>query len=135
MIANNLIAIQIVLGTIFFANSKPVENKSFPGAVPIATYSFEENNDRDYDGFPDEWIRRKGIDFPNYNKISIDRESGSDESRQSLRFDLKRDQIAIYSPIKKIDAPHSYLVTGKIKTRGLFNSAAVISISFLWLFR
>jgi hypothetical protein len=131
MIVSNLIAIPIIMGSIFFTNSRPDKNSFQSRGIPIVTYSFEEGDDKDYDRLPDRWIRAKGPIFPKYNIITIDRGTGSNGSQQSLRFDLKRNEIATYSPIKKIDAPHSYLLTGNIKTQSLANSAAVISISFL----
>lgn len=131
MFASKLIAIKIITGILFFTNSIPEDSASNSGATSIETYSFEEDDDRDYDGFPDGWTKRKGDDYPAYNKVFIDNETGSNNTRQSLCFELKRDEITAYSPVRKIDAPHSYLVTGKIKTRGLINSAAFVSISFL----
>ncbi len=131
MIVSNLIVIPVIVGSLFFTNSKLDDKTLQSGGVPIVTYSFEEGEDKDYDGLPDKWWRRKGTEYPKYNTVTIDRETGSGGTLQSLRFDLKRKEIAYYSPIKKIDAPHSYLLTGKIKTQSLANSAAVVSISFL----
>ncbi|HUG94038.1 MAG TPA: hypothetical protein VML55_24620 [Planctomycetaceae bacterium] len=101
------------------------------GAAPVLHVSFEsEREDRDYDGHPDDWTRRKGPGFPAYVNVSIDREQGSD-GRQSLRFDVDGGQAALYSPPVPIDPLHAYVFRGAIRTEGLEHDAAVVSVSFL----
>jgi hypothetical protein len=102
--------------------------------TPVAHYSFEPNEDLDYDGMPDDWIRRRGPQFPRYVKIGIDCSVGSD-GEQSLRIDANGGGAILYSPVNahqaRIDALHTYRFRGKIRTQGLKQDAAVISVSLL----
>jgi hypothetical protein len=102
--------------------------------TPVLQYSFEADNDLDYDGLPDDWIRRKGSAFPRYVKIGIDSLVGSD-GKQSLRIDANGAAAILYSPVNipqaRIDELHTYRFRGKIRTHGLTRDAAVISVSLL----
>ena len=54
-------------------------------SVEVRRFSFEEDEDADFDGQPDDWSRRRGAEFPQ------DVEGGSDgmvhsHGRQSRRF-------------------------------------------------
>lgn len=102
----------------------------FRGAVEVRHYSFEEDEDRDYDDRPDDWTRRRDAGFPAYVKWAIDRERGAD-GEQSLRFDLNGGEAIAYSPPIRIDARHSYVFRGKIRTQLLEHGAALLSVSLL----
>ncbi len=45
-------------------------------ATPVVRYSFEPSEDLDFNGFPDDWTRRKGDGFPAYVDIGIDYQRG-----------------------------------------------------------
>ncbi len=100
------------------------------GSIPICTFDFEEQQDRDYDRQPDDWLRRKGIDFRNYVISEIDYTQFA-EGRRSLRIDANGSHAAYYSPPISIDAQHSYVMSASILTRGLKDNAAVVTFSFL----
>ncbi len=42
-------------------------------ATPLRHFTFEADDDQDYDGHPDDWSRRIGDGFPAYVKSGIDR--------------------------------------------------------------
>src|SRR5690606_36310003 len=78
-----------------------------PFAVEVRSFTFDNAEDRDYDGQPDDWSRRGGAGFPRYVEASIDRGTGRGD-RQSLKFVLNGGQAAYYSPLVRINPDHSY---------------------------
>jgi hypothetical protein len=108
-----------------------IEQDQYVGAIQVFHYSFENNQDRDFDGQPDDWTRRKGPEFPFYVKAEIDPQRGQGESSQSLRFFVNGGPVVFYSPPVKIDGLHSYVFEGYVRTQLLRNDAVVISLSFL----
>lgn len=99
-------------------------------ADEVRRFSFEFDDDQDYDGQPDDWSRRRGRGFPHYVQAGIDRSLGSN-GKQSLRFDLNGGQAVYYSPLIRVDTAHSYVLRGMLRTEGLQHDAALISISLL----
>ncbi len=108
----------------------PVDTDAAVEGMAKARYSFEPNDDLDYDSLPDDWVRRKGPKFPRYVKIGIDCGAGCD-GEQSLRFDANGGAAILYSPLIPIDALHTYRFRGKIRTKDLKQDAAVLSVSLL----
>ncbi|VAX37605.1 hypothetical protein MNBD_PLANCTO02-2077 [hydrothermal vent metagenome] len=102
----------------------------FQGAVPVKQFSFETDEDRDFDQLPDDWTRRRGVGFPHYIKAFIDRKEGQ-HGKQSLRFDVNGGRVIMYSHPVFIDDLHSFVFEGYIRTKQLKNDAALISVSFL----
>ena len=112
----------------------------FNGAVEALRFSFENDarrpydGDKDFDGQPDGWSRRRGNGFPSYIATGIDRKHARD-GRQSLLFKVNGGQAVTYSPVNRyvgrIDAEHSYIFQGFIRTQRLKHDAALISVSFL----
>lgn len=107
-----------------------VERDLFDGAVPVVNYSFEANEDLDFDQQPDDWSRRRGPRFPAYVKAEIDRTRGHLGS-QSLAFDVNGGKAALYSPLIDVDSLHALVFQGHIRTQSLKNDAAILSVSFL----
>ena len=102
----------------------------FLGAERIQTFTFEHENDLDFDMQPDDWKRRKGENFPHYVKMEIDRSEGYD-GKQCLKLWANGGMAAYYSPQIPVDEKHSYVFEGWIRTEKLRNSAAIITLSFL----
>jgi len=48
----------------------------FLGADAVQQYSFGQEMDKDFDGHPDDWMRRRGPDFPPYVRVAIDIQNG-----------------------------------------------------------
>jgi len=107
-----------------------MDHDPFQGAVQVCHFSFENEDDRDFDELPDDWSRRKGKNFPAYVETRIDRESGQ-QGDQSLFFDVKGGQAVMYSQPIRIDAFHSYVFRGMIRTEQLNHTAALLSVSLL----
>lgn len=108
--------------------SMPVVPKQ--AAATVFNFGFEPNEDLDFDGQPDDWSRRIGPGFPHYVDIEIERDSAH-AGRQSLRIDADGGGAILYSPPQPVDARHTYLFRGWIRTEQLQASAARISVSFL----
>ena len=83
----------------------------FTGAIEVFRFSFENNQDLDYDRRPDDWIRRIGRDFPHYIPVEIDREQGKDGG-QSLHFQANGGPAILYSPVWRIDPLACVRVSG-----------------------
>lgn len=123
----------VVTACLVAATASPeasAEHNLFNGAVEVRHYTFDDDQDRDFDGQPDDWTRRKGPQFPAYVKTGVDRRHGY-KSNQSLRFDVNGGEVVTYSPTTRIDALHSYVFQGYIRTQLLKHDAALISVSLL----
>lgn len=104
--------------------------EAWSSTVEVSRFSFEQEDDENYDHQPDEWTRRRGSSFPHYVQAMIDRNVAA-HGKQSLRFDINGGQAAYYSPFIRVDETHSYVLRGQIRTEALQHDAAIISISLL----
>ncbi len=105
----------------------------FAAASEVLKYSFEESEDQNVDGIPDDWTRRRGAEFPAYIRSEIDVNAGH-ESLQSLRVRLNGGRLTYYSPFNngaRVDSSFNYVFRGWVRTERLQNDAAMISVSFL----
>jgi len=107
-----------------------LQHDPFSQANEVFLFSFERDEDRDFDGQPDDWTRRRGPLFPAYVRTEIDRDM-SQHGSQSLRVDVNGGRVTYYSPPKQIDALHAYVFEGYIRTQRLKHDAALFSLSFL----
>ncbi|MFO1021354.1 MAG: hypothetical protein U0903_11745 [Planctomycetales bacterium] len=119
-----------LLGTFLGASPAGELPQKYDIAVQVKRYTFEKEDDLDFDQQPDDWSRREGVDFPKYVKAVIDRGVGF-QSPSSLRFDLNGARAVYYSKPEGVDTEHSYFLRGRIKTEGMQYNAAQISVSFL----
>ncbi len=103
---------------------------TFANAVDVHRFSFEPDEDADYDRQPDGWSRRRGPGFPQYVRAMIDRDTAA-HGRQSLLVELNGAPFAYYSPLVAVDGAHSYVLRAKVRSEGLTNDAALVSISLL----
>lgn len=127
MIVTTLAAIHIAAASLIGPQSS---NETFANAFEVARFSFEDVEDRNYDLQPDDWSRRRGPGFPLYVRATVDRKNAY-HGKQSLLVELNGAQFAYYSPLVPVDGEHSYVLRGWIRTEGLANDAALISISLL----
>ncbi|MFO0919617.1 MAG: hypothetical protein U0872_15065 [Planctomycetaceae bacterium] len=117
-------------GYLAWAACGALPDSDSPAERRVLHYSFEPREDRDADDFPDDWVRRKGVAFPRYVTIVIDGAVGGDGC-QSLRMDANGGAAALYSPLTPIDDLHTYHFQGRLRTRGLKQDVALISVSLL----
>lgn len=103
-------------------------------AITVLQFDFEEDEDREPDGLPDDWNRRRGAGYPSYVKCEIDQKH-SHVGDQSLRVKVNGGKVAYYSPfnrnLARIEPDFNYVFRGFIRTEGLKNNHAVFTVSFL----
>ena len=103
-------------------------------AGTVLFFDFEENEDREPDGLPDDWNRRRGAGFPSYVECEID-QNHSHVGDQSLHVKVNGGKVAYYSPFNRdmarIDPEFNYLFRGFIRTERLKHDFAVYTVSFL----
>lgn len=97
----------------------------------IFTTDFEELADINFDQWPDEWTRRRGVEYPEYLKIEIVADpTPLPDSRHCLRMELNGGAATAYSPPQKISPLFSYRLEGYVKTEQLVNNVAYFSVTF-----
>ena len=113
-----------------FENSS-FENASFDNASEVHRFSFEPREE-DPNNYlqPNKWSRRRGPGFPPYVRAHIDRKEAF-HGQQSLLVELNGAQFAYYSHLLSVDGDHSYVLRGHIRSKGLNNDAALVSVSLL----
>jgi hypothetical protein len=100
-------------------------------AEEVRRWDFEEENDKNYDRWPDDWTRRRGKGFPLYLNVSIaEDEQPRANSKHSLRMDLDGGAALVYSPLIEISPLFSYVLNGYIRTEGLTNDVAYAAVLF-----
>ena len=88
---------------------------------------FERAADMNYDGWPDNWTRRRGKGFPPYVEIRIvENVSDAPGPGQALRIQLDGGGGIAYSPVIEISSRFTYVFEGKIRTRGLTPQCGVL---------
>ncbi|NQV23083.1 MAG: hypothetical protein HQ518_01840 [Rhodopirellula sp.] len=129
----------ISLITITVMSATPVADTAEPNlaARPPGTvlfFDFEEDEDREPDGLPDDWTRRHGAGFPSYVECEIDQKH-SHVGLQSLHVKVNGGKVAYYSPFNResacIDPEFNYEFRGFIRTERLKNDFAIFTVSFL----
>ena len=101
---------------------------------------FEEATDRNYDGWPDGWVRRKSRELPEFLNIGIVAEPGSGSAPGSsnvaaqnhcLEIALDGGGAVVSSPPCPISSQFSLALTIRIKASGLVHDGAWIELSLL----
>ena len=100
----------------------------------VLSFDFEADEDREPDGLPDDWNRRRGPGFPSYVACEID-EKHSHIGDQSLHVKVNGGKVAYYSPfnqkVAQIDPRFNYQFRGFIRTERLKHDYALFTVSFL----
>lgn len=114
-------------------------------AGDLLHFDFEERNDRDYDGWPDGWIRRHSRELPEFLKIGIIQETqnrgqgtgdgeqgaGGKSSNHCLEMELNGGAAMISSPLRPISRQFSLALSVRIKTIGLVHDGAWVELALL----
>lgn len=103
-----------------------------PHAVQVFRCDFEQASDRNYDGWPDGWIRRRGREFPAFLKIGILPELTKEDpnAERYLQMELSGGSAGIVSPLYSLGARGSFLLEAKVRTKQLKNDQAVLVLTF-----
>jgi hypothetical protein len=99
--------------------------------------------DINYDGWPDEWKRRRGRGFPTYIKIGIvdaDADAAADPAldlaasadragERWLRVELDGGAATVFAPAQEVSPRFAYVLEGRLRTDGLEHNVAYYSIT------
>ena len=91
---------------------------------------FETAADQDYDAWPDHWRCERGAGLPEFVKIGIVADE-ADAANHVLRIDLDGSGGVASSPPIPLSAFFSYIVTTRVKTKGLARDAAWITLKLV----
>jgi hypothetical protein len=100
---------------------------------------FEESADRDYDGWPDHWTRRRSRELPEFLKVGIVPELGASAAQagskksanRCLQIELDGGGAVLSSPPCPISAQFSLALTVRLKTTGLVHDGAWVELALL----
>lgn len=116
---------------ILSANEPARTASSFPRAVEVRHWDFEEQDDKNFDRWPDDWTRRKGKGYPLYLEVGIsDDVQPRPKGSRALRIDLDGSAALVYSPEIDVSPLYSYVLNGYVKTEGLEHDVAFATIRF-----
>ncbi len=120
----------IVLGLLILAvqPTAPIDARH-PDAVEIFHSGFETADDREYDGWPDGWTRKRSPAHPAYLPARIV-ETSTPEGKAALRIDLNGFGAVILSPEIEVKPLFSYVLEGYVRTEGLKHDRAWFSLTF-----
>ncbi len=118
----------LVAGLILSANVAVGEDRH-PDAVPVFRCTFGEDWDVNYDGWPDRWVRKTGLGYPNYVNIAI-QDDATAVGHKCLRVDLDGAAAEVISPPIRVTSWFSYAFEAQLKNEGLKFSTVVITLSF-----
>ena len=102
----------------------------YSGAKTVFECAFDKTWDENFDGWPDNWTRRRGPDYPHYVSIKISDEP-SPVGDRCLRIEPDGAGAVAYSPPIEVGWLYSYVLQGQLKTEGLSSDEAYFSITFL----
>jgi hypothetical protein len=104
----------------------------------VVTCDFEEATDRDYDGWPDGWTRRRSRELPEFLQVAIVEESpagssltGKPGGNHCLAIQLDGGGAVIDSPAFPVSPQFSLLLTLRMKTAGLKHDGAWVELTLL----
>jgi hypothetical protein len=98
-------------------------------AVTVYHCTFGEEFDVNFDNWPDEWVRKTGLQYPHYVKIAI-QEDADTPAKRHLQFDLDGAAAAVSSPPIRVLSRFSYVFEVLLKTENLKHTEVVITLDF-----
>jgi len=107
----------------------PVESR-YPDTTEVFRCDFGKDWDKNYDGWPDDWTRRRGRGYPHYVSMHIDADSPP-PGGSCLRVELDGGAAAAYSPIIEVSPLFAFVLDVFVKTEGLKHDRVHLSLTFL----
>lgn len=103
-----------------------------PHAVQVFRCDFEQASDRNYDGWPDGWTRRRGREFPAFLKVGILPELTKEDPNveRYLQMELSGGSAGVVTPLYSLGARGSFLLEAKVRTKGLKHDQAYLILTF-----
>lgn len=112
-----------------FIPAAPIEGR-YPEASETFHCAFGEKWDQNYDGWPDNWTRRRGPTYPRYLSMELIAETAP-AGTHCLRIELDGAGAAAYSPPIPASLLYEYVLEGLVRTQGLEHDRAWLSLTFL----
>lgn len=103
--------------------------ETYSGAAELIDCRFDDQWDRNYDGWPDNWHRQIDDAHPGYVRIEIDKDPTSSSGR-SLFVNLHGGSASFQSPSVPVSSLYSYLLTARARCEEIEH--ADVSIGILW---
>ena len=100
-------------------------------ADEIYRCDFEEEFDKNYDNWPDDWTRQKGRGYPFYLPVEIETDTSRSGSSRVLKMQLDGGGALIHSPRIPIRPAYSYVLQVNLKTAQLKHDLAFCTVTFL----
>ncbi|HVT26935.1 MAG TPA: hypothetical protein VHE81_02845, partial [Lacipirellulaceae bacterium] len=98
-------------------------------AVTVFHCAFGDNWDINYDAWPDHWVRKTGMGFPQYVEIAIQKDATA-VGHKALQIDLDGASAAVVSPPIRVMSRFSYVFEAQLKNVGLQYSRVTIVLDF-----
>src|SRR5437762_4886796 len=120
----------IILATLAAAPNNP----TVVSAGDALVCDFEEAADRDFDGWPDQWIRKRSRELPEFLKIGIVAEpagSKGADANHCLQVELNGGGAVISTPPCAISSQFSLALSLRVKTADLFYDGAWVELTLL----
>ncbi|MEM9703706.1 MAG: hypothetical protein AAF907_14805, partial [Planctomycetota bacterium] len=100
--------------------------------APLAVWRFGADEDRNFDRWPDGWLRRRGEAFPQFVPLEIDRDAfpaaeSEGTNGGALWVSANGAAAAAYSPPVRLIGSPALRLRGRLRTRGLHGGAVVFS--------
>ncbi len=102
----------------------------FPDGAEVFHCTFDSSWDANFDGWPDQWTRRRGPGYPHYIEMQI-REEPSPAGNRCFRIEMDGGAATAYSPPIQVCPLFSYVMEGYVRTDGLEHDEAFLSLTFL----
>ncbi len=102
----------------------------YPGASEVFSCAFDQSSDLNYDGWPDNWSRRRGKGFPQYIPIQIVADRGPG-GQHSLAIELDGGGAVAQSPPIPVRTLYDSVAECYVRTEGLKHDRAMLSVAFL----
>ena len=101
------------------------------GGTIVFACDFEAPCDTNYDGWPDDWTRRRGAGYPQYLQIGIvPHDEQQTPGPHQLRMELDGGAAQVNSPFLEVSPQHEYVVEARLKTERLKHNVAGITLTF-----
>ncbi|MFZ5832526.1 MAG: hypothetical protein ACOY3P_20760, partial [Planctomycetota bacterium] len=104
--------------------------RHYADAVEVFSCAFDEDWDKNFDGWPDGWTRQRGLGYPHYVSMRIS-DDASPVSSTCFRVDLDGGGAIAYSPPIPVSQLFGYVLEAYVRTDGLHHDWAFLSLSVL----
>jgi hypothetical protein len=121
--------LRALVATLIVLASGRASDARHSDSVSVFDCTFGDDWDVNYDGWPDRWVRRTGIDYPHYVNISIQNDEAATGGK-CLKLDLDGAAAAVVSPPIRVNSRFSYVFEAELKNEDLQHSTVIIRLDF-----